>query len=89
MDDILPSPFDMVPIDFVRQWRSASAPPTTPRQWSSPTNTSEDDSDVIVEQQIDIEAHKSNAEDTADHKEVVEDTTTDGYQRRGRGCISS
>jgi len=73
MDDILPSPFDIVPIDFVRRWRSA--PPTTR---SSPTNTSEDDSDVIVEQQIDIEAHKSNAEDTADHKEVVEDTTTDG-----------
>jgi len=80
MDDILPSPFDIV-----RRWRSA--PPSTPprgqcHQSSPTTSESEDDSDVIVEQQIDIvDAHESNnlhnIENSSDHNEMV-DTTTDG-----------
>jgi len=81
MDDILPSPFDIVVLPLVRRWRSA--PPSTPPRGqcqSSPT-TSESEDDVMVEQQIDIvDAHESNdlhnIGNSSDHNEMV-DTTTD------------
>jgi len=85
MDDILPSPFDIVVLPLVRRWRSA--PPSTPpcgqfQCQSSPTTS--DDSDVIVEHQIDIvDAHESNdlhndidIENSSDHNEMI-DTTAD------------